>query len=234
MTYINQNKGKYRICKKIKGKMYSWGTYHTEQEAKERIEFLEKHNWNIKYTRNPPTPGKYPRNIRYNKKYDNYYIQKQINYQYYYKGIFNTLEEAIEERNKLSKSGWDTSLMKKSEKIETKNYFKTSSGYYVKKTINNQNYNFGRYDTEKEAQTRVEFLKKHNWDTKYAKEKKSRNKDPRRRYITQTKKGSWKIQRVINGQLIHFNTFSTLEDAIEERDWLEKAGWTYEGEYIEL
>ena len=226
--------GKYKIYKTKKNKKYCFGTFHTEQEAKERVAFLKKHKWNIKYTRNPPTPGKYPKNIRYNPKYGKYYIQKQIKYQYYYKGLFNTLEEAINERNRLSQLNWDTSLMKKSKKrIETKHYIKTNSGYYVKKSIKNKLYNFGRYDTEEEARERVAFLEKNNWDTKYAEEKKSRNKDPQKRYITKTKNG-WKIQRVINGKLIHFNTFRTLENAIAERDWLEKAGWTYEGEYIEL
>ena len=233
--YYQKIKDKYRVRKIINGKTCYYGTYHTEQEAKERVAFLKKHNWDMKYTINPPTPGKYPRNIRYNQKYNKYYIQKQIKKQYYYSGLFDTLTEAINERNKLSQSGWDIALMKKSKKREkTKNYAKTSSGYYVKKSIKGEVYTFGRYDTEEEAQTRVEFLKKHNWNTKYAiKQKKSRNKDPQRRYITRTKTG-WKIQKVIEGKLIHFNTFSSLENAIAERDWLEKAGWTYEGEYIEL
>lgn len=163
--------GKYKIYKTKKNKKYCFGTFHTEQEAKERVAFLKKHKWNIKYTRNPPTPGKYPKNIRYNPKYGKYYIQKQIKYQYYYKGLFNTLEEAINERNRLSQLNWDTSLMKKSKKrIETKHYIKTNSGYYVKKSIKNKLYNFGRYDTEEEARERVAFLKKHNWDTAYTKQ----------------------------------------------------------------
>ena len=39
--------------------------------------------------------------------------------------------------------------------------------------------------------------------------------------------GQFVIKKEINGKLITFGTFDSLDDAIEERDELEEYGWPY-------
>lgn len=47
------------------------------------------------------------------------------------------------------------------------------------------------------------------------------------RYIKKTKAGTYSIQKHINGVRGHFGTYRTLEDAREERDYLESIDWDY-------
>ena len=51
--------------------------------------------------------------------------------------------------------------------LNYKHYSKIQGKYNIVKYVNGKTTYFGRYDTEEEAQARVEFLKKHNWDTTY-------------------------------------------------------------------
>ena len=47
------------------------------------------------------------------------------------------------------------------------------------------------------------------------------------RYIKKTKAGTYSIQKYVNGVKEHFGTYRTLEDAREERDYLESIDWDY-------
>ena len=58
-----------------------------------------------------------------------------------------------------------------------KYYSKIFGKYNVVKSTDGKMKYFGRYDTEEEAQARVEFLKKHNWDPKYAQKTYNRIKE---------------------------------------------------------
>ena len=44
-TYDKRN-GVYKVYKKIEGKTYLFGSYGTEEEAKQRVEELKKNKWN--------------------------------------------------------------------------------------------------------------------------------------------------------------------------------------------
>ena len=45
-----------------------------------------------------------------------------------------------------------------------------------------------------------------------------------RQYISNTHNG-WRIRKRINGEYVHFGTYSSLDDAIEYRDELIRNGW---------
>lgn len=48
------------------------------------------------------------------------------------------------------------------------------------------------------------------------------------RYINETKSGTYQIRKMVDGEPSHFGTFKTMEDAREERDYLESIGWDYD------
>ena len=104
-------------------------------------------------------------------------------------------------------------------------YIKWTGKYRVAKynpTIKRQVY-YGEYDTLEEAiQVRdKEQLK--GWRIPPRKRKQYKwNK--KRRYIHETPNGTYIIKRY--GQ--HYGSWKTLEDAIEERDWLIKNNWSYD------
>ncbi len=48
------------------------------------------------------------------------------------------------------------------------------------------------------------------------------------RYIKKNKSGTYRIQKSVHGVIGHYGTFRTIEDAREERDYLESIGWDYD------
>lgn len=54
------------------------------------------------------------------------------------------------------------------------------------------------------------------------------HRNPENRYITKTHSGTYAIRKMVNGYHQHFGTYKTLEDAREERDYLESIEWDYD------
>jgi hypothetical protein len=48
------------------------------------------------------------------------------------------------------------------------------------------------------------------------------------RYISFTKNGTYRIQKCVDGVKCYFGTFKTLENAQQERDYLESIDWDYD------
>lgn len=44
--HYDKSRGAYRVHKVKNGKYISYGFFNTEEEAKQRVEFCKKHNWN--------------------------------------------------------------------------------------------------------------------------------------------------------------------------------------------
>ena len=57
---------------------------------------------------------------------------------------------------------------------------------------------------------------------------KHRIKDWQNRYIKKTYNGKYAVQKQVNGEYCWFGVWNTLEDAIDERDYLESIGWDYD------
>lgn len=101
-----------------------------------------------------------------------------------------------------------------------KYYSKTSKGSFrVTKWVDGKQCYFGIYKTEEEAQKRVEFLKKENWDSKYIKERIRCNN----------------IQQIGNNYHIHKNnkyygSYPTREEAEKAVEFFKEHDW--DSEYI--
>lgn len=106
------------------------------------------------------------------------------------------------------------------EKI-TKHLYRQHRKYRVMQN----NHVYGVFNSEEEARNYLEKLTREG----VIRDKKrgrpiSKEQD---RYIKKTKAGTYSIQKHINGVRGHFGTYRTLEDAREERDYLESIDWDY-------
>ena len=149
-------------------------------------------------------------------------IQKVINSRLIHFGTCKTEDEAKKRVEFLKAHNWNRPFFTK---CTPKHYSKVKNGkYVVYKTINKRIYDFGRYDTEKEAMDMVDFLKRHDWDLKYA-----HIHNPKMKYIEKVR-GKYQIKRFNKdtGKLEHYGTFSTLEEAQAERDLYVRCNWDWE------
>ncbi len=48
------------------------------------------------------------------------------------------------------------------------------------------------------------------------------------RYISRSRNGNYRIQKSVHGVKGHYGTFKTIEEAREERDYLESIEWDYD------
>ena len=53
-------------------------------------------------------------------------------------------------------------------------------------------------------------------------------KDYQNRYISKNVSGNWYIRKKVGGKICGFGTYHSLEDAREERDYLESIDWDYD------
>lgn len=78
---------------------------------------------------------------------------------------------------------------------------------------------FGYYDTLEEAIRERDLLIKDGMLVPKVQQRDTR-------YIRRVK-GKYRIQKNINGKMEYFGTFNTLDDARDERDYLESIDWDY-------
>ena len=82
---------------------------------------------------------------------------------------------------------------------------------------------YGEYDTLEEAILERDKQEKEGWQIPPRKRKEYTWNKPKR-YIHESKTGKYIIKR--NGQ--HYGTWNTLQDAVDERDWLIENNWNYD------
>jgi viroplasmin and RNaseH domain-containing protein len=85
---------------------------------------------------------------------------------------------------------------------------------------------YGSFDTEEEARNYLDKLREEG----VIQEKKLGRpfSNPKDRYIRKTEAGTYSIQKHINGVKCYFGTYHNLQDAREERDYLESIDWDYD------
>lgn len=163
------------ISKSINGKTKYICRCSNEDNAKTLVESLKKVDWDINslseddkrlIIKKSDVDTKY---YTYDKYSDKWFIQKCINGKQISYGRYATEEEAADMVELLKKAEWDIKQLPEEyqEKFKDnyKHYYKTrNGGYKITKYINGKEHWFGSYKTEKEAQERVEELKKNNWD----------------------------------------------------------------------
>lgn len=150
--------GSFQIRKRIDGERFYFGTYKTEEEVKNRVEFLKKKNWNVKYmVKQSP---KY-----YHKVNDKYQVCKNINNRMYYFGIYDTEEEAKNMVAFLKHHNWDLRYAH-IHNPETKHIVKSHGKYHIKHFNKDTGKleHYGTFSTLEEAQAERDLYVRCNWD----------------------------------------------------------------------
>lgn len=95
--------------------------------------------------------------------------------------------------------------------------------WYVAQVVNGETRRYGYYKTLREAVTRRDQLIQNGTITA----RRGRPiKNFQNRYIYKHK-DKYYLKKVVNKQSEHFGTFNTLEEAQQERDYLESINWDY-------
>ena len=136
-------------------------------------------------------------------------------------GTFDTLEEAIAHRNKLEDDGWPVPIVRSTNSEDSIEHIKKSSDnqYIVFKVINNKEKTFGPYNSLNEAKIAKRNLLSNGWesDLEFSRAKYGK-------YIRKDG-NNFKITKQINGEFHYFGSYSSLEEAIKNRDELVDNNW---------
>ncbi|WP_455645450.1 hypothetical protein [Methanosphaera sp.] len=174
--------------------------------------------------------GKYPTYISYF--YGKYQIIKWLNGKTIYFGSFNTLEEAITERDHLIKHNWDKEYSKYYQQQEEsihrnpKKYIHYDGwNYKIYKNVRGKLRYFGGYTTLEEAITMRNYFIDNEWDTSLVQYKRKHHpQNPISKNI-QHVHGKYILSKYIDGQQQHIGTYDTLEEAVRERTFWEEINW---------
>lgn len=97
----------------------------------------------------------------------NKYIVSQVqNKKKHHYGTYNTLEEAIQKRNKLAEQGIIKELRGKHRirNHEDRYIYKYNTRYYIRKVVNKKQEHFGVFNTMEDAREERDFLESIGWD----------------------------------------------------------------------
>lgn len=215
--------GKYAIIKTINYEKHYFGVFDTLDDAIKYKEYCIEHNWdlNCKITANS-----------HEKQYicfqnGKYTIRKSINGKLKVFGRYDTLEEAIEHRNELINNNWNNSenndeYTQRLEYLKTiPNIYYNLGKYVIRKYIKNQSVSFGAFDSLEEALKHKEYCEENNWDLNLRK----RRNNPQKYIIWDKTIQRYVIRRKIDGKLVYFGSFETLEEAVAKKQELEANNW---------
>lgn len=156
--YSRKSNGTFVILKRIGDEKLYFGSYSTEEEAQERVEFLKRENWDVKYA---------PKNKKRDYIYFNgssYYVKK--NNKYY--GSYNTRGEAKEAVGFFEAHNWDRKYVEyKKYGTHSINRYITRNkcgNYFIQKYIDGKTQSFGTYKSLEEAKQERDLCIKCNWD----------------------------------------------------------------------
>lgn len=112
-NYIYKINNGFTIIKYVNKERRYFGKYDTYEKALNQVEFLKNNDWNIEHAKDTGIKRDRCFETRYISKtdYGAYYIQKRINGKMSNFGVFDTLEEAIKERNLYEQCNWDWELI---------------------------------------------------------------------------------------------------------------------------
>ena len=95
----------------------------------------------------------------------------------------------------------------------------------IGKQVNGKYFYFGNYQSLEKAKKVRDYFVEHDWDIS---ERFKFMEIPPTRYIRKTRAGNYKIVKWLNGKMVYFGTFHSLEDAMLERDLLVESNWDWE------
>ena len=213
--YIFREGDKFIIKRDIGGRLIHFGSFNTLDDAIKHRDELDFDGWPI--PKENPDPSIIEENIQKISE-DEYIVFRFIDNEKEVFGPYNSLELAKKAKYNLKFTGWESDLDYVGSKYG-RYIYKQHEKFVVRRVISGEFVDFGTFDSLDEAKKARDDLVFNNWG-KY--------NIPRNRgygkYITKLK-DKFKVQRVINGEMISFGYYDTLEDATKARDKFESENW---------
>lgn len=161
--YIAKENNKFVVRRIISGENVKFGSFNSLDDAKNYRDKLVLNNWG-KYNLKPKNNyGKY-----ITKRSTKYQIYKRINGEIHFFGTYDTLDEAVNERNKLMENNWEINDYENDENYCSEKYISYDGNYY---TIEREVYNdiriYGIYKNKEAALKEKEILVKNYWKSPY-------------------------------------------------------------------
>jgi len=231
--YINRTANKrFSISKEFNGEIKRFGYYKSLDEAKLVRDNLVSNNWEMDEKYILSNLGIENVDFNIGKVGRRYAVYKWDDSTCTIFGIYRTVRAAKKIKNRLiSKKKNDFDYLDKHREKDTRFIYRVNEYYRVSKSINGELKNFGHYTTLEEAISVRDQLIKNNWDDSFlGLTRVLRSSDAYNKHIHKTRRGYDVINR-INGELINFGSFETLEEAISYRDELEENNWVVEPIY---
>lgn len=147
-----------------------------------------------------------------------YQITKRFGKSHKSMGYGKTLIEALVKRDWVIANNWKP--YPRTTITNEKHIRLVDNHYKVMKRIKGNYKTYGSFETLEEAVKYRDFIISKCWSTNYI------YKNPMR-HIYQNPRGrrKWYIEKQVNGKLINFGSFESLEECQKERDLLEKLDW---------
>lgn len=178
---------------------------------------------------------KNPKYYTYSSKKQLYEVRKTIKGKFHTFGYYHTEEEAQFIVEGLKKANWNPNHLEeeylefweeKNKENPFKHIHKMKYDYSIDKNVNGEFIHYYSCKSLIQALMVRDLLIANDWDPLVVPKHQTATGEP---YIYKSSKtDSFVIQKTINGQSVHFNTFKTLEDAILERELLIKYDWDME------
>lgn len=225
--FISKEGKRFVITRTIKGKVTRFGSYSTLDEAINAREKLIDDNWGVDGEITLFKKGQYGKHITFFKGI--YLINKSFDGRVYNFGKFDSLEDAEKAREILLNTNWNQ--FEVPEDLYSWHFFVNFNppmqAFEVMNLIGEDFISFGLFDTLENAKLAVQILRKNNWDgSKVPIELYSENSNIR--VYGRVGDKFFTVVRKINGQLINYSSFDTLEEAIYERNNLLLSNWVEE------
>lgn len=213
--YIFQEGDKFVIKRDIGGKLINFGSFNTLDEAIKYRDELDFDGWPI--PKENPDPSIIEENIEKISEGE-YIVFRFIGNEKEVYGPYNSLKTAQKAKYNLKFSGWESDLDHVGSKYG-RYIYKQHEKFVVRRVISGEFVDFGTFNSLEEARKVRDDLVLNNWGDYNIPRNRGYGK-----YITKVN-NKFKVQRLINGELINFGYYNTLEEATKARNKFESENW---------
>ena len=225
--YISRTGNKrFQIVKDVDGNNKSFGTFKSLDDALFARDELVSDNWGMGKSKILFNLGVDEVDMNIGQVGRKYAVFKWDNSKCTIFGIYRSYRLAKKVKKKLiSDTKNNLEYLDKHREKDTKFIYRVENYYRISKSINGELKNFGHYNSLDEAISVRNELIKNNWDDSFLGLRRIlRSPDSYNKHINKSSRGFDVVNR-INGELINFGSFETLEEAISYRDELEENNW---------
>lgn len=219
--HIYQEEGRFLVYNIIDNKEIIFGSFDNFKKAKSFKRKLLEYSWNVNFASKLSEYGKYVL-----KEGNKFVIRKSVDGVPKRYGVFKNLDEALVVRDSLIENNWNMSddrilsnLGIEELKGKDENIGKIGRSYTVFKWDGSRCTLFGFFNNHRDAVKVRDKLSKSYWNSESAG---INFKDTK--HIVKVG-NSYRISKMISGELNHFGHYKTLEEAIEIRDKLIENNW---------